>query len=90
MDEMKHADQSAADPTDRASAEADASNQEALRNHRLAAAASGVLPAPLETGICSNQDCEEEVEPGRRALGLGRCLACAKEHDKASRMHGRR
>lgn len=90
MDEMNHADQKSTDPIDRASAEADMANQEALRNHRLAAAASGVLPTPNESGICSNQDCDEEVEPGRKALGLGRCLACAKEHDKASRMLGRR
>jgi hypothetical protein len=90
MEDRSHADQAAADPSDRAGAETDASNQEAYRNHQLAAAASGVLPEPLPSGLCSNEDCGEEVEPGRRALGLGRCLACAKAFDSLSRLRGRR
>jgi hypothetical protein len=70
------------DPLDRAAAEVEASGREALQAHRLAAAASNVLPAPTGDGTCVEPDCGEEVEPGRRELGLGRCLACAQEHDR--------
>jgi hypothetical protein len=83
MENMEHEDQRATDPLDRASAEADAANQEAIRNHQLRVAASGDLPAPAEGGNCVEPDCMMPVEPARLALGLGRCLDCANAHERA-------
>jgi hypothetical protein len=88
MDEMKHGNQDAADPLDRASVESDSANREAERNRQLAARANNVLPKPKASGLCSD-DCGEEVEPARKELGLGRCLACAMDHDKALRRKAR-
>lgn len=81
MEEMEHEAQHAADPVDRAGAEVEANDREALRNHQLAVAASGDLPEPKGDGMCSD-DCGEPVEPARLALGLGRCLSCAEEHER--------
>jgi RNA polymerase-binding transcription factor DksA len=74
--------QHAADPVDRAGAEVEANDREALRAHRAAVAASGALPEPTGTGLCVEEACGEPVEPARLALGLGRCLACAEEHER--------
>jgi RNA polymerase-binding transcription factor DksA len=67
------------DPIDRASAEADAANEEALREH--AKRAAGDMPKPTESGECI--DCAEPVEPQRLAIGLGRCLQCQKDYEAA-------
>lgn len=67
------------DPIDRASAEADAANEDALRAH--AKRAAGDMPAAQDSGECI--DCGEEVEEGRRAIGLGRCLQCQKDYEAA-------
>jgi RNA polymerase-binding transcription factor DksA len=82
MNETEYEGQCSADPTDRAGAEVEAANDEARRQHTARVAASGDLPAPLETGLCVEAACGEPVEPARLALGLGRCLACAEEHDR--------
>jgi len=67
------------DPIDRAALEQDAALEEALSMQRRRSTAD--MPSPAEDGLCVD-DCGEEVEPGRIALGLGRCLACARDREQ--------
>jgi RNA polymerase-binding transcription factor DksA len=74
------------DPLDRAAAEEDATNQEALRRARLKSAG---MPQAQPDGLCV--DCGEPVEPGRLSVNLGRCLSCQQDNEDAmARYHGRR
>ncbi len=85
--------QHSADPLDRASEEADFNVREALRNQGLRAAMENPTPRrDPATGeiitLCIVQDCGEDVEPERLAIGLGLCSGCA--HERAARDAHRR
>jgi RNA polymerase-binding transcription factor DksA len=76
------------DPLDRAGQQAEALNEEAQYLHRQRARASNILPDPDPAGACV--DCEEPVEEQRVALGLGRCIDCARKFEALQRNRGPR